>query len=199
MPNDASKLNILFVGTLVPLHRINILLDSVILLAQSSNVRIKIVGDGQQAYLIENFIKAHGDILNTNNFVWIREWQSSEQLHEHIESADVCIGILGNSGKSNRVWPFKNYLYMATGRTLVTADTSVARRLDNMSSVQPFITLQDCTGEELANLLTKLSKSRSAIETLASDARLFFDKYLSKSVYQSRLLALLSDDYHMQQ
>jgi hypothetical protein len=83
---------------------------------------------------------------------------------------------------------------MATGRALITADTSVARRLDKMTATASFITLANCTGEELAKLLKKLSINRSSVQTIASDSRRYFDKFLSKSAYEKSLLTLLLDE-----
>lgn len=193
IPDDKTTLKVIFIGTLVPLHKISTLLDAVKILADKQDVSVKIVGDGQQAYLIENFIKSNTDILDTSKFVWIREWQTSEQLQEHIKHSDVCLGIMGMSGKSDRVWPFKNYLYMATGRAVITAGTTTANRMASMSCDPFFFKLEKCTGEELATLLTNLSKSPLYIQSIATNARSFFEKNLAKDKSRRQLLTILAD------
>ena len=61
------------------------------------------------------------------NVEWERGWQSAEALAAAIRAADICLGIFGAGDKAQRVWPLKNYSYIAVGRDLISDDTPEAR------------------------------------------------------------------------
>ena len=118
-PSASPACKVLFIGTLVPLHGISVILEAIRLLSAESHIQFKLIGDGQDAHLIEAWKNQHGI-----NIDWERKWQSSPQLAEEIAEADICLGIFGTGDKTQRVCPFKIYAYASTGRPIITGRTS---------------------------------------------------------------------------
>lgn len=115
---DADACRVLFIGTLVPLHGIATILEAIRLLSSDPRIHFKLIGDGQDAHLVEQWQNQHGRI-----FEWERKWQSSSQLAAEIARADICLGIFGHGDKTQRVCPFKIYAYAAVGRPIITGHT----------------------------------------------------------------------------
>lgn len=116
--SDADACRVLFIGTLVPLHGIATILEAIRLLSSDPRIHFKLIGDGQDAHLVEQWQNQHGRI-----FEWERKWQSSSQLAAEIARADICLGIFGHGDKTQRVCPFKIYAYAAVGRPIITGHT----------------------------------------------------------------------------
>lgn len=113
---QSRPLRVLFVGTLAPLHGIDVVLGAAARLADDARVEFRLVGDGQQGPLVERFVGDH----ELGNFTWVRQWQSLEAIAGEISSADVCLGVFSGEGKASRVLPFKLYYALAAGKAVIT-------------------------------------------------------------------------------
>ncbi len=114
---ESDVLRVLFVGTLIPLHGIEQILEAARELAGSHPmVRFRIVGDGQLGSLIERFIEENPHV----ELEWVREWCDLDTVAAQIARADVCLGVFGGDRKAARVLPFKLYMYLAGGRPVVS-------------------------------------------------------------------------------
>ena len=190
--SSSRSCRILFVGTLVPLHRIDILLKAISQLTPSRSVEVIFIGDGQQAGLLETFIKNKHYEYNLIKIVWIREWLSSDKIAQHIRDANLCIGIMGSDGKSGRVWPFKNYLYMACGRTLITAKTTVTDRMTAKLNYDPFLVVNTSDISELSKQLQGYVDEPGQYDHIGSNAEKYFNQYLSSEVHAVRFRKILT-------
>lgn len=118
-----ADFRVLFYGTFIPLHGLEHVVRAAHLLERSdSGVRFTIVGSGQtytEVRSLANRLKVTSvDFLPRVPY---------EQLPELLGSHDVALGIFGTSGKAQRVIPNKVFDALATGRPVLTADTSAAR------------------------------------------------------------------------
>lgn len=151
-----ERIRVLFVGTLVPLHGIATLLSAIELLADRSGLEFRLVGDGQDSAIVEEFVRRTAP----RNFTWVREWQSLDAIASEIHSADICLGVFGGSGKASRVLPFKLYYALAAGKPIVTqAAYSLPEGVPSLPAVL-------VSGEGRAELAAGLAES---IAMLASD------------------------------
>ena len=194
MPNTAAtnSCRILFVGTLVPLHRIDIILSAISQLAPSRPIDLTFIGDGQQASLLESFLENRNFDESHLTITWIRQWLSSRQVAQHIINADICLGIMGFDGKSGRVWPLKNYLYMACGKILITAKTCVTDRLTAGINYSPFLIVDTTDSSELTSQLQHYIDNPDHYEHIASNAAQFFRQYLSHDVHANKFRKILA-------
>jgi glycosyltransferase involved in cell wall biosynthesis len=130
---NRSRVRVLFIGTMVPLHGAVTIAEAAGLLRDRRDIEFRLVGTGQDARLVEKVLAE-----KNASVTWIRQWQSPRALAEEIRNADICLGIFGNTEKAQRVCPFKIYAYASMGRAIVTADTAWVRNATANLPESPF-------------------------------------------------------------
>ena len=112
-----------FHGTFIPLHGISYILAAARLLVDEP-LRFRIVGSGQESQRVREEAARLGianvDFIDPVPF---------EQLPELIASAQICLGIFGDTSKTMRVVPNKVFEYMLMGKPIITADSPAVREL----------------------------------------------------------------------
>jgi glycosyltransferase involved in cell wall biosynthesis len=173
---STRPMRVLFVGTLVPLHGIEVMLSAVERLSDDARVVFRLVGDGQQGVLVERFLREHAP----ENLTWLREWKSMDEIAGEIASADVCLGVFGGEGKASRVLPFKLYHALAAGKAVVT---QASYSLPAGVPALPVVTIEGGDVETraalLADALSKLAADPVRAKRLGAEARHYFLTYLS--------------------
>ncbi|RZA28354.1 MAG: glycosyltransferase, partial [Proteobacteria bacterium] len=111
-----APLRVLFVGTLVPLHGIEVVLGAIEALADDPRFDFRLIGDGQMGGVVEAFVQR----VMPRNLTWVREWCGLQRIVGEIEEASICLGVFGGQEKAARVLPFKLYMYLAAGKPVVT-------------------------------------------------------------------------------
>lgn len=180
--------NVLFVGTFVPLQGAEVIARAIALLRSHKYIRFRLIGNGQTAEEVAAIL----DSASCTNILWERSWQSASALAKEIQQSDICLGIFGSSKKTQRVWPLKNYAYMAIGRAMITADTCAARAMLEKSGDKPFLTVQPGQPEELARAIVELADNPERRSRYAEASRLYYEKYLANAVSLQKLLNVLS-------
>lgn len=123
-PNTKDRhLNVLFYGQFIPLHGIETIIKAAKIL-ESEEIRIKIIGKGQEASKIKMLMNE----LDPKNITWI-EWVRYEELVFHLKKAHVVLGIFGKTQKAQRVIPNKVFQILLAERPLITSDTPAVREL----------------------------------------------------------------------
>ncbi|HKP26997.1 MAG TPA: glycosyltransferase [Dongiaceae bacterium] len=127
LPNAGSgtdgPIRVLFYGQFIPLHGI----ETIVAAAARTAPELyswTIIGTGQEDARIRTLLDAHP----IPHLRWIT-WVPYAQLRESIATADICLGIFGQSGKAARVIPNKVFQVIAAGRPLVTRDSPAMREL----------------------------------------------------------------------
>jgi glycosyltransferase involved in cell wall biosynthesis len=177
---------VLFVGTLVPLHGIQTVLDAAAILSYRRDIVFKVIGDGQEAGKIE-----HWKLSNATTLQWERNWLSSASLAKEIEQADICLGIFGAGNKTQRVCPFKIYAYSCIGRPIITGKTDWANLLFAQTGEKFFEAVPVEDAEKLVSLILKLADDASLRESLALASRKLYIQHLSNSIASDKLLSCL--------
>lgn len=180
--SDADVCRVLFIGTLVPLHGIGTILEAIRLLSSDPRVQFKLIGDGQDAHLVEQWQKQYGRI-----FEWERKWQSSRQLGAEIGTADICLGIFGHGDKTQRVCPFKIYAYAAVGRPIITGHTDwlVNARSDSGDEIIAGVAVNNPVA--LAKKISDLAMQPEERIRLAKEAFYFYGAKLSNKLSTEKI------------
>jgi glycosyltransferase involved in cell wall biosynthesis len=113
----------LFYGKFNPVHGIDVIVDA----ATSEHGRAfdwKIVGAGQEAERIDRRLRA----LSLPHIQRV-DWIEYKDLPKAIADADVCLGLFGDSGKTEMVVSNKAFQILAGGRRLVTRDCPAMREI----------------------------------------------------------------------
>ena len=186
----SAKLRVLFVGTLVPLHGIDVVLAAAGRLAAASDIEFRVVGDGQQSELVEAFLR---DGVPTN-FTWIREWQSLEDIANEIADADVCLGVFGGSAKAARVLPFKLYYALAAGKAIVTqGNYSLPAGAPPLPAMFVATHATDEGVEQLVAAIRRIASVPEERYLLGLAARDYFADHLSCEVIKKKWEHVLGD------
>lgn len=163
---------VLFVGTMVPLHGIQTILEAARLLSGRPDIHFRLIGDGEDASLIEAGLGA-----GLPNFFWERKWQPSSRIAQEISQADICLGIFGAGDKTQRVCPFKLYAYASIGRAIITAETLWLRESGAAAS-GAFASVPVSNAEALAEKIVQLAGDPLLRMTLAENSHEFYQTHL---------------------
>jgi glycosyltransferase involved in cell wall biosynthesis len=124
-PKEPGVFRCVFVGSLIPLHGVDVILGAAALLSDHAGLEFVLIGDGQEAVLIQEFQARHPDA----KVRWERGAFPTTYVTQAITSADLCLGVFGSSAKAQRVVPYKLYYYSALGRPFLNLDTAPVREL----------------------------------------------------------------------
>ncbi|MHB8534697.1 MAG: glycosyltransferase [Sulfuricaulis sp.] len=179
---------VLFIGTFVPLQGVDVIAQAIVMLGKRRDVRFRLIGSGQTAAAVERIFASELPA----NVEWITQWMDGERLAEEIRSADICLGIFGKGPKAQRVWPLKNYAYMAIGRAIITSDTLLTRHMLQKENSAPFLTVPCDNPAALAVAIVDLALNPGRRKEYAKNARLFYDKNLSSRIALEQLVSKLT-------
>lgn len=177
---------VLFVGTMVPLHGIETILEAASLLSERTDIHFKLIGDGQDAPSVELRLRTHMPQLE-----WERAWQPSPRIAAEISSADICLGIFGAGDKAQRVCPFKIYAYAAMGRAIITGETDWLKETTNRLSDEPFANVPVNDAEALAAKIVQLTDDPALRTKLAASSREYYQTHLGNRTALEKLASCL--------
>ena len=178
-------LRVLFIGTLIPLHGIEVILAAIALLADSPHIQFKMIGSGQLTPLVRQFLQQHA---GQAHLTWVDTWLSQEALVTEVYQADICLGIFGSTPKTTRVCPLKLYTYAACGRPIITADTACMQALQCQDAM---ILVRPGCAEDLAAAILHLSRHPERLSHYALASRTFYQAQLSNTIAFAQLSALM--------
>ena len=122
--NAQPPVNILFVGTYVPLHGIEHIVAAADLL-RDENFEFTLIGRGQ----LYAQVREEAERLGLERVHFIDEWIPTEGLVDRMRDADVCLGIFGDTPKASRVIPYKVFGALALKRPVITRDSPAVREM----------------------------------------------------------------------
>lgn len=166
-----APLDILFIGTFIPLHGIETILHAArILQERELPLRIELVGTGQTYHAMRGLADQLG--IDTSTLRWT-DWLPYAALGDRLRRADVALGIFDAGPKATRVVPNKVYQALACGVATITRTSPAARRLlrdgEDALLVPPADPL--ALANAIAQLLDDDERSRIAAGGLAAFER----------------------------
>lgn len=169
-----TKPQVLFYGQFIPLHGVETILDAA-RLSTDQDIQWTLIGTGQTAkYFAENL---ENDPIE--NLRWI-EWVPYQELADYIASADVCLGVFGDSEKAGRVIPNKVFQCLAAGRPIVTRNGPGISELVP-SSAPGIVLVNPNDPKALLQAINQLIADRPYAENLHQDLQSrFSDDALAK-------------------
>ncbi|WP_374325625.1 glycosyltransferase [Aquipseudomonas alcaligenes] len=173
-PSEA-RCRVLFIGTLVPLHGIRTIIEAARQLTSRQDIEFQIIGDGVDAPLLQ------AEIADLVNVTWQRRWCSAEELASEIKASDICLGVFGDTDKTQRVCPYKIYSYSSIGRAIITGNTDWLQSAAAPTSPPPFLGVPVNNPSALANAIAFLADAPEERTRLAVSARNFYATHLSNA------------------
>lgn len=116
--NVNEKFKIIFYGSNIPLQGVRYMLDSTKII-KDENVEFDIIGSSIKKQFGGEKIEGVRFFENLNY----------NELVKRISDSDICLGIFGDTEKTQRVIPNKIYDYASLKKPIITSDTLVIREL----------------------------------------------------------------------
>jgi glycosyltransferase involved in cell wall biosynthesis len=179
LPELRGLLEVLFVGSGVPLHGLPVLLDAV---GRSRGVRLTLVG-GSPAE------RAAAAALPQDRLRLLPAWVDPRSLHALLADCHVAAGIFSTQDKARRVVPFKVVHGLAAGRPVVTAGTPAVQRV--LLSGRDVLTVRPGDVVDLCATFRQLSAEPERLVELAARSRPAYDRAFSVTACAERLMAEL--------
>lgn len=177
---DADNFLVHFHGSFIPLQGVKYIIEAAKLL-ENEDVNFNIMGNGQT---FKNDLKL-AESLNIGNVSFIKP-VPYDQLPLFMAKADVCLGVFGDSPKTDLVIPNKVYEAIAMGKAIVTADTLAVRELLNDGKNVLFCRKADA--KDLAEKIKLLKNSPEMKSSIGGAARKLFKERLAENILAAELL-----------
>ncbi|MDD4271831.1 MAG: glycosyltransferase [Patescibacteria group bacterium] len=163
-PEAKENLIVHFHGIATPLQGVGYIVEAARLLKQE-NIKFNLVGSKIRRYEIK------GDEANIN---YIKTLPYPE-LIKIMAEADICLGIFGNSMKTQVVIPNKIYEALAGGKAVITADTKAVREV--LADKQNCLFCRIGDPRDLADKIIMLKRDEKLRQQIAENGyQLFIDK-----------------------
>jgi glycosyltransferase involved in cell wall biosynthesis len=158
--HQSSKFIVGFIGSFIPLQGVMKIMKAIKLLASYNDIEFELIGKGHDFPGAKNFAK-HNNLSNVN----FLETIGYTFLNEYINKCSVCLGIFGDSLKTQIVIPNKIFNYSSCAKAIITLDTPAIREC---FTNQKDIYLVNGTPESIADAVLALKADpvlRTKIET----------------------------------
>ncbi len=182
-----KNFKVLFFGSFIPLHGIDTIVESAILLKKHKEISFIVCGDGQTKPQIKKNIEKN----NLNN-VHLLGIVSKEELMKNLEDSDVCLGIFGSTLKAKKVLTNKVSQILASKKPLITMKSSAAEE-SHLKSHDNCILVPPSCPEKLAEAILFLKNNPEERKQIAFNGNQTYEKYLSMNVVGNRLVEIIND------
>lgn len=166
---------VLFIGTFIPFHGVDIIVETARLLSNRSDIIFYLCGDGQTRKTNEELTKSYG--LKNIHFLGFVEFST---LRKTLEDADVCLGVFGSLEQRTNAVANKLFQILASQKPLVTRDTPVMKEMcfingENCMLVKP------ADPEDLAKIILNLKDDSQLCAKIAIEGYKIFKKITTES------------------
>ena len=173
---ENNKFKVLFYGNYIPLHGIEYIVEAAKLLEDNKDIEFEIFGSGQTYKYIMKLSKK----LEIKNILFKKD-QVDADPQRYITTADVCLGIFGDTPKAKRVIPNKAFQAIAMKKSLLTGDTPAAREI--FLNEQNAILCQVADPQAIAEAILLLKEDEKLRTKIAENGyRLFKEKFTPQAI-----------------
>jgi len=167
--------NIVFVGTFIPLQGIQYIIKAAKLL-ENENINFNIIGDGQT---YQEMRRLHNKLAP--RIVCFLGRKNPEGIIEFMKDADVCLGLFGDTEKTQKVIPNKVYEAIAMEKAVITSDTPGIR--EEFKHGENIYLCKVADEKSLAKAILELKNNPELKEKIAEGGyKLFKEKFTNKEI-----------------
>lgn len=179
---DTDKFLVHFHGYYIPLQGVKYIIKAAKFL-EKDDVRFNIIGNGQT---FRDDLKLAED-LSVDNINFIPP-VSYEELPLFMAKADICLGIFGDSPKTDLVIPNKVYEAVAMKKPVITADTQTIRELFDENDM---VLIRAADPKAIANAILMLKSNPELMFQMTENSYKKFLKFTSPQVLGKELLGVM--------
>jgi len=177
---------ILFYGNYSPLQGAEYIVRAAKILEGSSEIKFRLIGAGETS--IEN--RKLAEALGVKNVEFLGRMPYDELVKE-IARADVCLGVFGNTAKTQRVIPNKVYDAVALGRPVVTSDTPAIKEL--FEDRKNILLCRHADSQDLADKILELKSNAELRSKIAQGGYELFQRRATPKIIGANLLKVISE------
>ena len=174
-PPIEGRVELLFVGTGVPLQGIDTLLEAC---EASAKVSLTFVGGSEEQ-------RARARALG-ERCARVEAWLDREEIARLADRSHVVAGVFGETAKAQRVVPFKALLALSHGRVLLTAETEAVSTL--LEPGADCFTVPIADPEAIARSLDELAQDPERLERVGRLGRARYESTFSPVAIGRRLI-----------
>ena len=177
-------LNVLFYGSFLPLHGMDVILKAAHLLRKHP-IKFTIIG-GSQKSLKEFFkMKEHLNLSNVKHIQWV----PLEQLPEVIIKSDICLGgPFGNTGQARRVVTGKTFQFLSMAKPVVVGEIDYDYGFMNKKNC---LLVKQASDRELAEIILWCNQNREKLFLIGKNGRDLYQKKFSINCIKKPLQGFL--------
>ena len=174
-------MKVLFFGNFIPLQGVQYIIKAAKILEKEPDIKFEIIGNGQ----------THGEMidlaknLRTSNIIFIEKLPITG-IAEHIRNADICLGIFGNTRKTQMVIPNKVYEAIAMVKPVITADTPAIREL--FKDGESIVLCKEANPEDLAAKILELRANSNLRNSIAQKGYELFKEFATSQKIGQELI-----------
>ncbi|MEX0656426.1 MAG: glycosyltransferase [Nitrosopumilaceae archaeon] len=184
---NSNKFTVLFFGSFIPLHGIDVIVKAAAILQNKDNIVFKICGDGQTKPEIEKLIVEQK--LKNIELLGI---VSKNTLLEDIHSSDVCLGIFGNTEKAKKVLTNKVFQILASKKPLITMESPTANEC-HLEDKKNCILVPPANPQKLADAILFLKNDPNKLLDIAEEGYKTYGEHLSMNVAGKKLVSFIQE------
>ncbi|MBI4812189.1 glycosyltransferase family 4 protein [Candidatus Falkowbacteria bacterium] len=181
-----DKFLICFHGNYTLLQGVRYVIGAAKILENHHQIRFCLIGQGQT--FIDDRRLAYS--YNLNNVEFVKEL-SRQELLDTMEGADVCLGIFGDTPRTQRVIPKKVFEAIALSKPIISANTPAMREL--FTDRENILFCGIGNSEDLANKILELRNNKELREQIAASGYQLFQEKATPKVIAKDLLKHLSN------
>ena len=181
--NTKKKFEILFYGSFLPLHGLEIIIKAAKFFGKNNDIRWILLGTGPDLNKCKVLAKDCPNIFFEDKIEYTK-------LASRIKKADLLLGIFGNSNKAGNVIPNKVFQSLASGKTVITRKSNAyPKKLLNLNNGIIFI--EPNNPKALYNAVLKITEDKRFLKRSNAQAKIIYDTYFSEKVIKDQLKKIL--------
>ena len=182
--NTQAYFNVLFYGSFLPLHGMDVILKSAQLLRKYP-IKFTIIGGSHKN--LKEFLQMKED-LNLDNVKHIK-WIPIEHLPEIINESDICLGgPFGNTGQAKRVVTGKTFQALAMAKPVVVGEIDFDYGFINKKNC---LLVKQSSSRALAEIILWCTQNREKLFLIGKNGRVLYLRNFSINSIKNHLQKLL--------
>jgi glycosyltransferase involved in cell wall biosynthesis len=182
-PLPGEQLKVFYYGNMLPLHGIDIVIESAVLL-KDSNISYEIIGGGSDTALKVSTAVQQGAKID------YKKWVDFDKLPEHMHAADICLGgPFGNTFQSQYVITGKTYQLLHMRRpTIIGKNLETAVFEDTINA----LVVEQGSSVALANAIRWANDHKSILPSIGDEGFELYKEKFSNEILSRQLKRLIS-------
>ena len=173
--NNSTKFIVGFYGGFIPLQGVSNIINAAKILMPHSDIIFKLIGTGFEYDSIKKTV-----VENSISNVELLGWLDYNDLPNAINKCNVCLGIFGNTLKTELVIPNKIFHYAACEKPIITKETKSIKEIFKNNEN---IILTSSNPTDIADAILSVKNNTSYANKIAKSAyELVSTKYNTKSI-----------------